>query len=64
MANYVVWNAIKVKEFKYLARLTPELEKVFDDMINPKISIIQTANALNIIRVDQGIKWAGIGGIL
>lgn len=48
MANYVVWNALKVKEFKYLANLTPELEKVFDDMINPRVSIIQTANALNV----------------
>ena len=48
MANYVVWNEIKVKEFKYLARLTPEQEKVFDDMLNPRISIIQTARALNV----------------
>lgn len=36
MANYVVWTDIKVKEYKHLARLTPELEKVFDDMINPQ----------------------------
>lgn len=48
MANYVVWTEIKVNEFKYLARLTPELEKVFDDMIDPRISIIQTANSLNV----------------
>ena len=48
MANYVVWTDIKVKEYKQLARLTPELEKVFDDMINPRTSITQTANALNV----------------
>ena len=49
MAKYgVVWNAIKIREFKALANLNPELEKVFDDMINPRISITQTATALSV----------------
>ncbi len=49
MAKYgVVWNAIKIREYKFYANLTPELEKVFDDMLNPRISITQTATALSV----------------
>ena len=49
MAKYgVVWNAIKIREFKALANLTPDLEKVFNDMLNPRISITQTAYALSV----------------
>ena len=49
MAKYgVVWNAIKIREFKALANLTSDLEKVFDDMLDPRISITQTAYALSV----------------
>lgn len=48
MAKYVVWTEIKIREFLSLARLTPEQRKVFDDMLDPRISIIQTANALHV----------------
>ena len=48
MAKYVVWNEIKIREFLSLARLTTEQKKVFDDMLDPRISIIQTANALSV----------------
>ena len=49
MAKYgVVWNAIKIREYKFYANLTPEMEKVFDDMLNPRISITQTATALSV----------------
>lgn len=48
MAKYVVWNEIKIREFLSLARLTPAQRKVFDDMLDPHISIIQTANALHV----------------
>ena len=49
MAKYgVVWNAIKIREFKSLANLTSDLEKVFDDMMNPRISITQTATTLSV----------------
>ena len=47
MANYVVWNNVKIKEFKYLVPMNEEYEKVFDDMVSHrKISIAQTAQAL------------------
>jgi hypothetical protein len=48
MANYVVWNEIKIREFLSLAHLTSEQRKVFDDMLDPRISVIQTANALSV----------------
>ena len=49
MAKYgVVWNAIKIRDFKAIANMSPELEKVFDDMLNPRISITQTATALSV----------------
>ena len=38
MAKYVVWNEIKIREFLSLARLTTEQKKVFDDMLDPRIS--------------------------
>ena len=48
MAKYVVWTEIKIEEFLRLAHLTPEQRKVFDDMLDPRISIIQTARSLNV----------------
>ena len=48
MAKYVVWTEIKIEEFLRLAHLTSEQRKVFDDMLDPRISIIQTARSLNV----------------
>ena len=49
MANYVVWTKMKIAEFVYLVPMNSEQRKVFDDMVSPnKISIVQTAQALNV----------------
>lgn len=49
MANYVVWTKLKIEEFIYMVPMNSEQRKVFDDMVSPnKISIVQTAQALNV----------------